>query len=199
MKRRVTIIFSSALILLVLGVGVITQLTKTEPNESKPISFPISNVGTKVKDFKTESFVIPVAENIPIVRYYYESDSEHKNQAVDCFEGVYIKSQGIDYGQEDSFEVLASLSGVVSEINEDSILGLCVTIDCENNIQLIYQSLSNVGLKEGDSIAQGSLIGESGHSIYEADLGNHVHFMILKDGEAVNPLKMFHQQVSEIN
>lgn len=199
MKYRIPIIFSSALVLFVLGISVINQLTETKPNKTDPISAPVSKVGTKEKEFSLETLIIPVDKKVPIVRYYYEEGSENNNQALDYFEGVYRKSQGIDYGQEESFEVVASLSGVVSDIKEDTILGLCVTIDCENNLQLVYQSLSNVGLKKGDSVAQGSLIGESGHSIYEADLGNHLHFMVLKDGQAINPLKLFDKKVSEIN
>lgn len=199
-KYRIPVVFGSVLVLFMLGVSVINELTSTTENSDlQPVSQTTIKTGTTATDLTEETMISPVADGIEIVRYFYEVDGENNDLALECFEGVYRQSQGIDYGAEDSFEVMAALSGTVSEVKKDAILGVCVTIDCENDIQLIYQSLANVGLEEGQSISQGSIIGESGHNIYEADLGNHVHFTMEKDGMAVNPLNFFNKKVKEMN
>lgn len=199
-KYRIPLFFGSVLTLFMIGIGVIDQLTT--PNENPETEQPVIQTGAQISsgqvDLSEESFLCPVQEGIDIVRYYYEIDGAHNDQALDVFEGVYRQSQGIDYGSQETFEVIASLSGTVSEVKKDAILGLCVTIDCENGVKLIYQSLSDVGLEKGQSVAQGSIIGNSGHNIYEADLGNHVHFTVEKDGETLNPLNVFDQKVSHL-
>ena len=200
MKFRIPMIFISTLALFVLGVGIIDSMTKQDEVVDSPVTTPVSSkVGSTTKDYTLETFITPVSDDIPMVRYFYEIGSSTNQEALDYFEGVYRQSEGIDYGQEDLFEVMASLSGTVTEVKKDAILGACVTIECENNIQLIYQSLSNVSVKEGDSVAQGNLIGQSGHNIYEAELGNHVHFTVLKDGNAINPLNVVDLKVKEIH
>ena len=200
MKFRIPMIFISTLVLFVLGVGIIDSMTKQDEVVDSPVTTLVSSkVGSTTKDYTLETFITPVSDDIPMVRYFYEIGSSTNQEALDYFEGVYRQSEGIDYGQEDLFEVMASLSGTVTEVKKDAILGACVTIECENNIQLIYQSLSNVSVKEGDSVAQGNLIGQSGHNIYEAELGNHVHFTVLKDGNAINPLNVVDLKVKEIH
>lgn len=199
-KYRIPLLFAGVLTLFVIGIGVIDQLTT--PTDEVGTDTQVIQTGAPIStgqaDLTEEAFLCPVQDGIDIVRYYYEIDGQHNDQALDVFEGVYRQSQGIDYGAEETFEVIASLSGTVSEINKDALLGLCVTIDCENGVKLIYQSLSDVGLEEGQSIAQGSLIGNSGHNIYEADLGNHVHFTVEKDGETLNPLNVYSQKVGQL-
>lgn len=200
MKFRIPMIFISTLVLFVVGVGLLDSMTSPNQEDPKPVTTPVSSkVGTTTKDYTSETFLMPVSKEIPLVRYFYEANSSTNQEALDYFEGVYRQSEGIDYGQEESFEVLASLSGTVSSVEKDSILGACVTIDCENNLQLIYQSLRNISVREGESVAQGSLIGESGHNIYEAELGNHIHFTVLKDGNPINPLSVMNKQVKDIN
>ena len=199
MKFRKSMILICALALFGLGVGLLDNLTNTQTEDVLNVLAPVSSkVGTTQKNYLLETFIAPVSDDVSIVRYFYEVQSTNNQEALDYFEGIYRKSEGVDYGLEEEFEVMASLSGTVSEVKNDSILGSCVTIDCENGFQLIYQSLSNVGVEKGQSIAQGDLIGHSGYNIYEAELGNHVHFTVLKDGNALNPLSIINKQLKEI-
>jgi len=200
-KYRIPVLFSCVLGLFMLGVGVVDYLSTptTDNPEDEPVIRTSVKTGSTQTDLTQETMVAPVQEGVDIVRYFYEVDGENNHQALDYFEGVYRQSKGIDYGSSEAFDVVAALSGTVTEVKKDAILGVCVTIECENGIELIYQSLANVGLEEGQSIAQGNLIGESGHNIYEADLGNHVHFTIEKDGVAVNPLDLLNKKINEIN
>lgn len=200
-KYRKALIFAGVLSLFVIGVSVVDQITNPVKDQ-EVTQDSVIQTGVNVSDGKInlseEVFMCPVSDHVSLVRYFYETGGEHNHEALDMFEGIYRPSQGVDYGHEDSFEVMASLSGKVVDVRKDAILGVCVNIECENGITLIYQSLSDVSLKDGDTISQGDLIGNSGHNIYESDLGNHVHLTVEKDGEAINPLDLYNQKVSEI-
>ena len=184
-QYRIPLVFGGLLTIFVLGVFLLQQLTQPE-EMTQVVSQKVEPVQTALE--KKEEVICPVSEDVEIVRYFYEVDGEHNQEALDYFEGVYRQSLGIDYGSEKTFDVLASLSGTVEDVKKDAILGLCVTIQCDEGISLIYQSLANVQLEEGQTVRQGDVLGQSGYNVYEAELGNHVHFTIEKDNEPINPL-----------
>lgn len=184
-QYRIPLVFGGLLTIFVLGVFLLQQLTQPE-EMTQVVSQKVEPVQTTLE--KKEEVICPVSEDVEIVRYFYEVDGEHNQEALDYFEGVYRQSLGIDYGSEKTFDVLASLSGTVEDVKKDAILGLCVTIQCDEGISLIYQSLANVQLEEGQTVRQGDVLGQSGYNVYEAELGNHVHFTIEKDNEPINPL-----------
>ena len=184
-QYRIPLVFGGLLTIFVLGVFLLQQLTQPE-EITQVVSQKVEPVQTTLE--KKEEVICPVSEDVEIVRYFYEVDGEHNQEALDYFEGVYRQSLGIDYGSEKTFDVLASLSGTVEDVKKDAILGLCVTIQCDEGISLIYQSLANVQLEEGQTVRQGDVLGQSGYNVYEAELGNHVHFTIEKDNEPINPL-----------
>ena len=62
----------------------------------------------------------------------------------------------------------------------------------------MYQSLSQVSVKEGDEVKQNDVIGASGKNLYGAESGNHVHFEIRMEGLALNPLSFIDKPVSSI-
>lgn len=184
-QYRIPLVFGGLLTIFVLGVFLLQQLTQPE-EMTQVVSQKVEPVQTTLE--KKEEVICPVSEDVEIVRYFYEVDGEHNQEALDYFEGVYRQSLGIDYGSEKTFDVLASLSGTIEDVKKDAILGLCVTIQCDEGISLIYQSLANVQLEEGQTVRQGDVLGQSGYNVYEAELGNHVHFTIEKDNEPINPL-----------
>ena len=61
-----------------------------------------------------------------------------------------------------------------------------------------YQSLSEVNVEKDAVIKQGDKIGTSGENVYESELKNHLHFILEKDNQALNPEKYFNQEVSKI-
>ena len=46
-------------------------------------------------------------------------------------------------------------------------------------------------LKKDAVIKQGDKIGTSGENVYESELKNHLHFILEKDNQALNPEKVF--------
>lgn len=205
-KYRVPILFGSALVLFVCGLmlmeNIMTSLNDGNDKNSTPVSTNVEkDTPVTTDEVKEESLLSPVSDSVSIVRHFYhtEDDSTRQKVSMDCFEGVYRPSLGIDFAvASGNFDVLASLSGTVKEVKTDPLFGQCVTIECVDGWTLIYQSLSKVNVKAGSAIKQGELVGISGENVYEADLGNHVHFVLEKAGVQYDAENNFTKKLSEI-
>lgn len=153
------------------------------------------------EEVKLESLLKPFNKDIKAVRYFYEKDDEASRQSSSLvfFEGVYRPNQGMDFSNNNtSFEVVASLSGKVINKKDDPIFGSCIVIESEEGIVITYQSLSDVKVELNADVKQGDVIASSGENIYEADLGNHLHFIVEKNGTILNPEKCFDKLINEI-
>ena len=207
-KYRVPVLFGSALVLFVCGLMIMENImTSINQGMDEPVATENIDSGnnnsmpTGAEALTEEILVSPVKEGVSVVRHFYVAgdDAQRQKASMDLFEGVYRPSLGIDFANDgNSFEVLASLSGQVKEVKTDPLFGKCVTIESENGWLTIYQSLSEVTVNQGDSIKQGSVIGKSGENVYEADLGNHVHFVIEKDGVVYDPESNFNKKATQI-
>ena len=67
------------------------------------------------------------------------------------------------------------------------IYGNCVVIDHGLGLQSIYAHLSEIGVKEGDSVKRGDVLGKSGSTGLAG--GDHLHFSMQVDGVQVNPIE----------
>lgn len=122
----------------------------------------------------------------------------NKKNSIIYYEGTYIPSTGITYKGKDTFDVVAILSGTVTSVHQDEILGNVIEIKHENNIVSIYQSLGEVSVKENDQVTQGQVIGKSGNSNIDKDSGNHLYFEISINNKTVNPLNYIGKKTNEI-
>lgn len=183
--------------LAVLGlIAVITVIVATKPN-------------TSLKDDNTLNYVsntiisrdIPVINTTPKViypyidpsvtigkKYYdYQASAEEQEKSIIFHENTYMQNSGIDFVNENKFEVISVLDGTVSNVKEDELLGKIVEVSHGNDYVSIYQSLSEVKVKKGDVINQGQVIGISGTNKLDKTIGNHVHFEFYAGGQIVNP------------
>lgn len=138
--------------------------------------------------------------DIKIVKDYYSinDDEETQKNAIIFYEDTYIPSSGVSYGLEEQFEVLSILDGRVKEIKEDDILGNSITIEHDNGIISIYQSITDITVKEGDEVKQGNVIAKSSNSNISSDLGNHLYFELVIDGVNVDPEDYYDKLVKEV-
>ena len=131
--------------------------------------------------------------------YDYKSDEKSQQKAIINYDTTYIQNSGIAYGGiDDTFDVVSVLPGKITSVKEDKLMGKIVTIEHDNNISTTYQSLSEVTVKEGDTVASGTVIGKAGESNLEKDLGKHVLFEISVDGKYINPNNCYDKTVSEL-
>ena len=96
--------------------------------------------------------------------------------------------KGIDIVDDTTLDIVASDGGVVIQAgNRGDGYGRCVMIEHDNGIITRYAHNSKVHVKEGQRVAQGELIATMGRT-GEAT-GVHVHFEVIKNGKAVNPME----------
>lgn len=168
------------------------QTGQEQRDDAVEVGKPIENVTMPVQN----------SDNVSVVKKFYEADADQKEKeaALVNYNNTYTLSKGIDLADKDGkvFDVTAALSGTVVQAKKDPVLGHVVEIEHEDGLSTVYQSLSQVSVKEGDEVKQNDVIGASGKNLYGAESGNHVHFEIRMEGLALNPLSFIDKPVSTI-
>ena len=164
-----------------------------EITESENKDIPV--VSTSVKIVKPY-----LDDTVKLVRsfYDYEGDSADQEKAIILYEDTYMQNSGADYANENVFDVISILDGTVISVEDNDILGTTVEVRHSNELISVYQSLSDVSVKENDQIIQGQIIAKSGTSNINKDLGNHLHFELYYKGKIVNPEEYFNKSVDEL-
>lgn len=139
-------------------------------------------------------------DSVKVAKYFYEKDDKEDKQeeSIVYYGSTYMQNSGVDYVSEKEFDVIAVLDGTVSSIKEDELLGKTIEIKHENKLVSVYQGLSNISVKEGDSISQGQVIAKSGESTLNENLGKHLHFELIYNGQVVNPEKYYDKNASDL-
>ena len=139
-------------------------------------------------------------EKVKIGKYYYDykDTREEQQNAIIYYEGSYIQNSGIDYIFDKKFNVVSIYDGTVIKVEENELLGKTVEVKHDNNIISVYQSLSEVNVKNGDTIKQGDKIGVSGNSKINFELGNHLHFELYINGQVSNPEECYNKKIDEL-
>lgn len=88
------------------------------------------------------------------------------------------------FEMSDMSDVLATASGIVSEITPDSEYGYSVSIDHQNGYFSIYRASSEPKVSVGDEVVGGSILFVGG------GMGELLGYQILKDGVYVNPMEI---------
>lgn len=96
---------------------------------------------------------------------------------------------GIDIKAELGQNVFSIEKGKVDKVYEDSFLGYTVVIDHGQGYKSSYSNLSeNIPVKQGDIVTRGKVIGQiSNSAIGEIKDDTHLHFMLVKDGNIIDP------------
>ena len=148
-----------------------------------------------------EVIVRPYTDSsVTIKTNYYnkEDDNETQKNSLILFENTYLPSTGIDYQTDYDFDVVSILDGIVITVREDQTLGKIVEIKHKDNIISSYQSLGEVLVKEGDEVKQGALIGKSGTSNIQKDMGSHLHFELTVNSKTVDPEEYYDKELGNL-
>lgn len=202
-KYRRIIALALVLVLFLGGIGIIQNALdqKTGFEDESVVKVEENKKEEENKVQTVETLKSPVEDTVGIVRYFYNKDDEEskQEQSLILFEDVYRPNLGIDYANGDkSFDVSAAISGTVTKKTNDPVLGWIVTITNDDKLSTTYQSLSKVNVELNKKVKQGDKIGVSGENIYEADLKNHLHFILEKDGKVLNPETYIGKEVNLI-
>ncbi len=199
-KKSVVIISYLFVVVSLLTVFTIKELkmSKQEPNNhvNKTIfENQIPVVATK------EIIARPYTDSsIKIKTNYYDSkdDIETQKNSLILFENTYLPSTGIDYQSDYDFDVISILDGIVITVREDQTLGKLIEIKHKDNIISSYQSLSEIMVSVGDEVKQGTIIGKSGTSNIQKEMGSHLHFELTINSKTVDPEEYYDKELGNL-
>lgn len=99
---------------------------------------------------------------------------------------------GVDFKAEQNTPVKAVAAGKVKEITEDSMWGVSVVIQHDNNMESMYFGLKpNVPIKKGAAVKSGEIVGYVGNTAeIEVALESHLHFAMKQEGKWIDPMKV---------
>ena len=195
-KRKLIVALASVLVIVVAFLSYEYSLRKqpTTPvfqEESVPVLTLPANADASEKGKK------PFSIEAKVVLDYFDG-KDNEVESVTLFEGVYRANQGMDYAKDDeAFDVTACFSGKITSVKDDSMFGKTVVVTSDD-LDITYQSLGEVSVKEGDSIKQGAILGKAGSNIYNKDLNHHVHIVVEKSGKIIDPDTIYDKTLEEI-
>ena len=129
--------------------------------------------------------------------YDYEAESSSQENAIIYYENTYMQNSGIDYTNKETFDIVSILDGTVIEVTDNKILGKTIKIKHNNDLISTYQSLSEVSVKENDTVLRGQVIAKSGTCpLYSSD--SNLHFELTYQGKLVNPESYYNKSVDEL-
>lgn len=175
-----------------IGIGLETPgETDQEGNpDSQPVGAQVEAMQWPVSNFDEMEVTMPFFDS--------EASAEVKQEAMIEYNDTFTPHIGIDFARPDqeSFEVLAALSGQVTAVEVNPVAGQIVEITHSNGMVTIYQSLGEVEVTQGQEVQKGEVIGTAGRNELEQHLGNHVHFEVRQgqDGPAINPNELITQE-----
>lgn len=204
LKKWVAFSFMSIIVVGIIGIAtVITNnvfSTLTEETNSYVLKglasqiLPVVAVKDKVIEKPFSSETVKTYIN------YYETtaDKETQEKSLILYENTYMPNNGILYGCEEEFDILAIYDGVVSDIKEDDVFGNIIEIQHDNNLISKYASLSSVNVKVGDTVITGDVLGVSGKNKVVSETQNMLLLEIIYNGTNVNPTKYYNLEINKI-
>ena len=165
---------------------------------------PETSSSDPVVDEDVEEVFRPYTVNAEVAHYFYDEtdDSSIREIAIVNVPGSnwsYMLSEGCDYVYNNtSFDIVASVSGVISEKLNDATFGDILILTHESGTKFIYASLSDIKVNKGQSVKQGDIIAKSGTSLYTSLIGNSLHFEVTKDGKNLNPEKIYSSSIENL-
>ncbi len=111
----------------------------------------------------------------------------------------YRMHTGIDWAAPTGTRIMAAGDGVIEKIGTRSGYGRSITLKHLHGYETTYNHMSGYakGLKAGDSVVQGQVIGFIGSS--GLSTGPHLHFEVLVNSRFVDPLKIRVPRGRELN
>jgi murein DD-endopeptidase MepM/ murein hydrolase activator NlpD len=106
---------------------------------------------------------------------------------IDPFTGIKQLHSGIDLAADIGTPVYATAEGVVCSVERDVGLGRVIKINHKYGYLTVYGHLSQIGVRNGQIIRRGDLIGTVGNT--GLTTGPHLHYEVHFQGKPQNPLK----------
>ncbi len=94
---------------------------------------------------------------------------------------------GIDFGAPTGTPIYATAAGKIVKVeNSATGYGKSVIVNHGNGFETLYAHMSVIGVKVGQEVNKGEVIGKVGST--GTSTAPHVHYEVIKNGEKINPL-----------
>jgi murein DD-endopeptidase MepM/ murein hydrolase activator NlpD len=102
---------------------------------------------------------------------------------------------GLDFTANTGTKIYATGDGIIAEANANAQgYGNHVIINHGFGYQTLYGHMSRIAVREGQKIKRGELIGYVGST--GRSTGPHVHYEVIRNGEKINPINYFFNDLS---
>lgn len=102
---------------------------------------------------------------------------------------------GMDFTASQGTEIYATGDGIVETAEAASIgYGRHIIIEHGYGYQTLYGHMSRVKVHKGQKVKRGDLIGYVGNT--GSSTGPHLHYEVIKDGDKINPVNYFYNDLS---
>ena len=161
------------------------------PTEYAPADVPVTGVPYTEPETESETvtesqpqYLLPMGSFI--VKDYSGDAVVYSNTMQD-----WRVHTGVDFGDSRGQSVLAIADGTVTDVQEDVLWGVVLTIDHGDGIVARYCGLEKGSTPEVDAeVEQGVVIGKLGEIPVESKDGPHLHLEIRKNGVRIDPWKL---------
>jgi murein DD-endopeptidase MepM/ murein hydrolase activator NlpD len=145
--------------------------------ENKILS-DVTNISkSSKKKLWTESFGLPLKNIFVTDTYGYNRDTV----------GNSIVHKGTDYRAKEGTDVMSMNDGIVTFAGKFIVYGNTIIVDHGLGLSTMYMHLSKLGVKVGDIVKKGDVIGQSGMTGYAESA--HLHLSIRIGGISIEPEK----------
>lgn len=140
---------------------------------------------------ETMQWPVKDRNEVEVLMQFFDSKSsnEVRQAAMIEYGDTLTPHVGVDFARQDDkpFDVVAAMSGKVTRVEKDPVVGQLVEIAHNDGTVTIYQSLSDVKVAKDVDVKKGDVIAVAGRNELEKDMGLHVHFEVRQNGVPVNP------------
>ena len=196
----VLVVFGTVITIATLALREKPVAQEPTPNEETPVIVPTPEETAPVVVVKT--FALPVIGEFNVVRTFFDETytNDQLVNAIISNDGYMVESKGMSYAKPDTsvFDVTAIYEGTVSNVLDDELYGVTVTIKHSDEVYSVYSSLSDVSLKINDTVSKGEVIGKASTSVLDEEAKVHVHLEILVNGNYVNPLNVYGKEINDL-
>ncbi|MDR3296665.1 MAG: M23 family metallopeptidase [Prevotellaceae bacterium] len=138
-------------------------------------------------------------QNLPTIQPVRNSDLRRTaatfGMRMHPFYKVLKMHHGMDFTAPQGDNVFATGNAVVESVdNHPRSTGLTITLNHGNGYKTVYAYLFKANVTKGARVKRGQVIGLVGNS--GRSLVTHLHYEVLKNGRAVNPLHYFFQELT---
>ncbi len=174
-----------------------TGLTTAAPTAASPAAVPVRDVPIPVEtqiETETETTEAQKKYVYPLGTYIVK-DYSHGSVVYSATMEDWRIHSGVDFGDNRGQSVLAMADGTVTEVTEDALWGVTVTIDHGDGVVARYCGLEKDALPaKGEAVERGAVIGTLGEIPIEAKDGPHLHLEVIVNGAQTDPLAVLRRQ-----